>query len=1057
MRLTGFVAFGLLLAACGHVEQDRTPSERGAAPGLAVDRMSLAVTEGRSARLGVRLSEAPGQDVVVDVRLVDPAGSFRLDDTRLTFTPGGWDHPQYVRVAAHADGMVGPASHLEFFVHGVRTMNVALAEEAAPPPPPAPPSTPTAVAASPRPDGVVITVKDSTLLGATGYPTTAVVPLPYGKHQDTTAFRLVDAEGRAVPAQFEPLNRWWARDRSLRHVAVHFQASVDPGGKALYGFRATGAGPMPPRPVTVAESGDVATVDTGAIRFTVRRRGFNLFDEVWLDEDGDGRYSDAERIVAPDALGGPAFTGRRPGDVQRPGAREDLRLVVEEKGPMRAVIRVSGVTLFHSTEDHRHGFAVRIFAYAGKSFVKVDYQLQNSPKNSQKYWPLYFEDLSLRLRPDLAAPTVRLSVAPDSVWSGPLEGGKELRQTSFVDAEALSGGTRLAAAENPPGRSSYAWADVSDARRGLFVAIRNMAQMWPNGIEVAADGAVLAKLWPSWGEQWLDGAPTPSGLYWLEDMQHVVKETLLFFHGADAPPAALARLAKTFQFHPVPFVDPGAYYATRGTLDLDGILPWPVAQREDADLEIEQNPNELDPSSERYAYGWLNYGGKTSRKDPESAGGSPDSHGDNFAGAQGVGRWFLAEIRAFGDLNTRPIWLAEYTFRNDFARHWLTTDPYGGKRWRAFNSIRGPGIAAEYLPGTRYNGWKPRDDAHAWFYHVEEFYYLSANPWVRDWYDFMGEFRMGLRSQKIPPDTFGGMLRDTGWSESRGEAHDIATATQAFRVTGKMAILDHLRNRIANSVERNRSPIYGIWRPDGTKDGEAAFQVGYLARALIGILTEVETSDPDLCARIFNLVWGIVDWNHNLCHYGYYIDSTKQAPGTNRSAGVSTPLCDPVAWFYLRTGRADYLAGMREFIESGIHGGKAAYDEPGAWRGGFFGRVVTYVANHPWTPRSPDAIADLRVTLDGGKATIEWTTPPRAARFHAVWSTVPISPVWTGDPGLRNPWACRPVGNTLPGRPGERQSLAFDVPAGKRIYAAVFSFDAENAMSAISNVAQARP
>lgn len=48
---------------------------------------------------------------------------------------------------------------------------------------------------------------------------------------------------------------------------------------------------------------------------------------------------------------------------------------------MRVIIRAEAPTVYNSTTDHKHGFAVRIYTYAGKSFVKVDYQLQNSAKN----------------------------------------------------------------------------------------------------------------------------------------------------------------------------------------------------------------------------------------------------------------------------------------------------------------------------------------------------------------------------------------------------------------------------------------------------------------------------------------------------------------------------------------------------------------------------------------------------------------------------------------------------------------------------------------------------
>ena len=42
----------------------------------------------------------------------------------------------------------------------------------------------------------------------------------------------------------------------------------------------------------------------------------------------------------------------------------------------------------------QHGFAVRIYAYASQSFVKIDYQLQNSYFGEMAFgYPLYFDEV----------------------------------------------------------------------------------------------------------------------------------------------------------------------------------------------------------------------------------------------------------------------------------------------------------------------------------------------------------------------------------------------------------------------------------------------------------------------------------------------------------------------------------------------------------------------------------------------------------------------------------------------------------------------------------------
>jgi hypothetical protein len=75
------------------------------------------------------------------------------------------------------------------------------------------------------------------------------------------------------------------------------------------------------------------------------------------------------------------------GTTQYDSHRTDVDVRIEERGPMRVVIRSEALTKFSSTTDHQHGFAVRLIAYANKDYVKVDYQLQNSEKMSSFLGP----------------------------------------------------------------------------------------------------------------------------------------------------------------------------------------------------------------------------------------------------------------------------------------------------------------------------------------------------------------------------------------------------------------------------------------------------------------------------------------------------------------------------------------------------------------------------------------------------------------------------------------------------------------------------------------------
>jgi len=117
---------------------------------------------------------------------------------------------------------------------------------------------------------VPVTVKDVDGVGATRYPMTLVLPLPYGGYQDTSVFRITDAYGVDVSGQFRALDRWWARDRSIRHLQVDFQPSVEAyvvgretTGTSLYYISDDGPASTPASALRVAQTPDHVEVVTG--------------------------------------------------------------------------------------------------------------------------------------------------------------------------------------------------------------------------------------------------------------------------------------------------------------------------------------------------------------------------------------------------------------------------------------------------------------------------------------------------------------------------------------------------------------------------------------------------------------------------------------------------------------------------------------------------------------------------------------------------------------------------------------------------------------------------
>ncbi len=662
-------------------------------------------------------------------------------------------------------------------------------------------------------DTIPITIKENAGVGASGYPISAVIPLPQGHYTDTRQLGIIE-----IPSQVEALERW-AGDNSLRHVLVHFQPSVNASGDALYHFGNSGQ-LAPAQPVVVSETLSTIQVLTGPLKFSLSKTDSQLINAAWLDANANGVFEPAEQIIANQAGGGVLTPRPGAGPQQFDSARSDLAFSIEESGPLRAVIRIAAPTRFITTTQHTHGFAVRVYAYAGQPFIKVDYQLQNSDKNVQRAWPLYFEALNLDYQLNLSQPTqVRIGLGPHAGGVFLPAAGQDARlaQTLHNQFEIRSlpaEGLLYASGALPDASGPDGFLDVGDSQHGLQAVVRNFWQMWPNGLAFS-QGRLSLELFPAWSAQWYAGQLSPSGLYWLEDMQHVYKETLLNFHPAAYSDQALIGLARSFQFPPVAVVPTGWHRTVQASLNLGGVIPpaWTIPALPDVRQPSyhAQGFNQADwfnPASPFYGAGWTNF------YDPEpgyratscTTGGWPYSAAA-FVASGSPADYFTAEAWAIGELNLRPQWLAGYSHSQDWALLQPSENPYCGGRWRIFGGHGVSKLAAPPLPntGSETPVYYARDDEHGWFYHVAEAYWLTGSPWIRDWYQFIAEFRQNrlLRLEPSPDRS------------SRATGHALNQVIQAYRITGSRQLLTGFGQHLRQYLRPEQDPV--LRRPAGQR------------------------------------------------------------------------------------------------------------------------------------------------------------------------------------------------------------------------------------------------
>lgn len=188
--------------------------------------------------------------------------------------------------------------------------------------------------------------------------TTWGVPWPRGQVSAGQTFALSSANGKAVPVQSWPLAYWpdgslkWS-GHSIGGAVGHPKLILGPGKPA-----------SPTQAVTVTESAEVLTIDTGVIQCRVSKRGSRIIESI--TRDGRELLRDGKLV---------ACSQDHP-DLEVTGAlrlenfeSEISEVMVEQKGPVRAVVKLMG--------KHQSGsrgwlpFTLRLYFHAGGEAVRL--------------------------------------------------------------------------------------------------------------------------------------------------------------------------------------------------------------------------------------------------------------------------------------------------------------------------------------------------------------------------------------------------------------------------------------------------------------------------------------------------------------------------------------------------------------------------------------------------------------------------------------------------------------------------------------------------------------
>ena len=719
------------------------------------------------------------------------------------------------------------------------------------------------------------TVKESSGKGATNYPVSMVFPVEQGLFFHPGDFHIRNSAGEVVPAQFNVINRWWAQDRSLRHIQAHFTVDIEPytvgqanTGLKTFNLYAGNANIKPNYSVCTTESVTDIVLNNGLIDITITKSPLTIttpagqLKSLFVKENGDNNYS---------------FD------------HANIEIELEEIGYLRTIVKISSLTNYVSPTDIKHGWAIRLFMYANSDKVKVDFQLQNSALNAVISAPLYFDSHQLVL--DNTGSTGSQSVKADS-----------------INAEKISSGLSGA---------------ISAPKVNVF--FRDFWQKFPQGLTTKTDGKLSIELWPVWSKQFFDRDFAAADLYWLDDMKQTYKEVLLDF-SSKKQADYLDTVARNFQYSPLASL-PQAYYAkTSVTLELGGYFPTTAIPNEESRLPLYKANDFSEPIwSGHYLFGLDNYGLDLPRKrSTNAAGGWPYSERAYFITGNPKD-YYAAQKFAKAEINIRPQWLSGYTHDNNYSSLKPSTNPYGGSTWRIFKGSYIPTLTRDYLAGSSQVAY-PRDDQHAWFYHVEHAYLMSGNKWLKDWYQFMAEFKKVYLQELDPyPDKV-----------HRAEGHNLNVAIAAYRMTNNQGLGDLLLN-YASDI--HNTTILAPHNINGNLEREfpnaAVFQLGYLVKPFIELTYEFPNQ-----AVTLGLIKNYIDWNFSYSNFSYYVSVMDYEVRTVANE-TSLSFVDVPIWYSIHSGDPKYAEHAINYVQLGI-GGIKPYGKFSLWDGQYEAQIYNY-------------------------------------------------------------------------------------------------------------------
>ena len=401
-------------------------------------------------------------------------------------------------------------------------------------------------------------------------PVTSGIPLPIEKSiLNTRQLSIVDENGEKIAVQFKVVSRWngtpYDTTRPIKWVLADFRANIKSGQRTYYYLTdRERESQNDGESLEIEDNLKSITVDTGKAKFVVSKEYFNLFDSVYLDNDGNGRLDNL--ILNNDKSHGLMLKDRN-GVAYSSTFEAPEAIAIEENGSQRAVVAIRGVfknqtgDYFASSlckskdypkfcQPYSNSFFYyncRIHFYLNKSYARIFITLENNGANGrdnpeQYYAPnqsVYFDNVLLRISSEaLSYPTLFTETIQEKIYqNGQVSISQDWKERSagegsLLEKKYVNGPFYVINKDNlviDSGTILSGWFSLNEnSERSIGFAMRHFWQNFPKKL-IADSSWVDIGLWPEGGYYPYTTTAKEAGCYLFDAGRHKTFEFALGF------------------------------------------------------------------------------------------------------------------------------------------------------------------------------------------------------------------------------------------------------------------------------------------------------------------------------------------------------------------------------------------------------------------------------------------------------------------------------------------------------------------------------------------------